>query len=220
MNLSTDADKAPDKTADTINQELLALLDRYLAGDQEAAETFFCHISRMLHPLIWSSANSLGIRISSDDVRDLNQKIIEKLLANDARRLRRFKRNSRIKTWLRVITDNTLIDHVRKKDPLNLPNIESIGEGNADQDEGAMVDPSDDGPSPSELVEAAESRQLVIRACQTVLSEEEQLIIKLWCRYAKEREIAAQLHMNPNTVATRIRRAKAKILGYLKDHTT
>lgn len=81
-----------------------------------------------------------------------------------------------------------------------------------------QTEPASPEPDAATQTVKKEEAQLVFQAVQAVLSEEEQCIINLWRECYKEREIALIMGLKDNTAATKIRRAEAKILAYVKEN--
>ncbi len=201
------------------NASLITLLDDGLAGDRSAMEEFLVEASSMLNRLIPQRASSLGIKVGVENVGDLAQEILRTLVKDDFRRLRSFKRRASLATWLRTVVTNELIDSTRSRVFRQSRCTISLQQPLSDTPDAATVEDMlpDPGAMAYETLEYRMQIALIREAKQACLDEENRLIIDLWSAHRTEKEISALLDMNPNTVATRIRRAKAAIEDYVNE---
>jgi RNA polymerase sigma factor (sigma-70 family) len=104
-----------------------------------------------------------------DEIDDLSQQIIVKLIEDDCRRLNSFKRHSSFDTWLQVVVNHHVYkDLCRRKRAENHDEIDQ---------EALIYSP------PQDLdIYAAEKRKLLFRALG-MLSEQERLLYHLWFVY-------------------------------------
>ena len=202
------------------NDSIVALLDAALVGDSDALEELLVHVSKQLYVLIPQRASALGLRLSPSDIEDLNHNILLLLLHDDCRRLRSFGRRSSLTTWLRTVVTNALIDATRSRTFRNDRRTMSLHQALSDDPEAQTLEEvlPDDGPTAPDVLEYRARIEAIREAKMACLGEEERLIIDLWSAHRTENEIAALMDMNPNTVATKIRRAKAKILAFVNEH--
>jgi RNA polymerase sigma factor (sigma-70 family) len=108
-----------------------------------------------------------GIR--KDESDDLSQQIILKLIEDDCRRLRSFKRHSSFKTWLQQVVNHHVYKSLcRRKQAENLDEI--------DQRALIYLPPQDRD------IYAAEKRKLLLGAID-MLSGQERLLYNLWFVY-------------------------------------
>jgi RNA polymerase sigma factor (sigma-70 family) len=193
----------------------LALLDRCLDGDRKAREDLAVRIGRLVFMQGQVKALPLGLRLSRADLEDLSHDILVSLFEDDCRRLRAFGRRSSLSRWVAVIVANRLIDTARR----NVRTLSLDAPVSHDPDAAVLADViPDPGPDPRERAVERSLVEAVREARATVLSREENLILDLWCsREYTEREMGVLLGRNPNTIATIISRAQAKILQYLRD---
>jgi RNA polymerase sigma factor (sigma-70 family) len=117
-----------------------------------------------------------GVR--EDEIDDLSQQVILKLIEDDCRRLHSFKRLSSFKTWLQAVVNHHVYKCIcRRKRAENPDEI----------DQEAMAY----SPQQDLDIYAAEKRKLVFRAL-AMLSERERLLYHLWFVYELDPvEIAA-----------------------------
>lgn len=196
------------------------LLDKTLAGDKDARYELAVLTSKLIYRYTYDRAQSVGLHFSRQDVQDFNQDLLISLFQCDCRKLRGFKRKSSFARWLYVVVTNALIDRKRSLANRLDEDTESLQ---------ARVSSNPDAPTLEELLPDLASNpkeqllykslvESVRKAKDEVLTKEEKLIIDLWCsRQYTEKEMSMLLDMNENTIATKIRRAQARILEYLKD---
>ena len=94
----------------------LVLLARCLKGDLDARQELAVRISKLVYIDTNRAAFSLGLRLTREDVDDINQEVLIKLFANDNRKLRSFSGKSSFERWVYVIVYNCLVDRSRSAD--------------------------------------------------------------------------------------------------------
>jgi RNA polymerase sigma factor (sigma-70 family) len=113
----------------------------------------------------WSCLRRQG-RIHEDEVDDLSQQIILKLVEDDFRRLHSFKRRSSFKTWLQAVINRHVHKCLcRRKRAENLDEV----------DQRALIY----SPPQDQDIYAVEKQELLFRALG-MLSEQERLLYHLW----------------------------------------
>jgi RNA polymerase sigma factor (sigma-70 family) len=116
-------------------------------------------------------------RIRRDELDDLSQQIILKLIEDDCRRLHSFKSRSSSKTWLQAVVDDHLYKFLRRQ-----RRAESLDEVN----QGALVC----SPPQDRDTYVTEQRRLLFRALGR-LSEQERLLYQLFFVFEQDaREVA------------------------------
>lgn len=122
-------------------------------------------------------------RIRRDELDDLSQQIILKLIEDDCRRLHSFKCRSSSKTWLQAVVDDHLYKCLRRQ-----RRVESLDEVN----QGALVC----SPPQDRDTYVTEQRRLLFRALGR-LSEQERLLYQLFFVFEQDvREVAAVFKIN------------------------
>jgi len=122
-------------------------------------------------------------RIRRDELDDLSQQIILKLIEDDCRRLHSFKSLSSSKTWLQAVVDDHLYKCLRRQ-----RRAESLDEVN----QGALVC----SPPQDRDIYVTEQRRLLFRALGR-LSEQERLLYQLFFVFEQDaREVAAVFKIN------------------------
>ena len=198
----------------------IELLQRVLDGDREAREDLAVRTAKIIYRMAYNKARATGLRrFNQQDAEDLVNDVLVSLFRNDARKLRLFRRESSYVRWIGVIVTHALIDRKRSKANKLEEASKSIHE---------KLGSDSDSPTREDFIEGLETDphekalyrclvNTVREAQQKVLNEEEKLILDLWCtrRYTLN-EMGLMLGKNPNTIATIIHRAQAKILKYVK----
>jgi RNA polymerase sigma factor (sigma-70 family) len=122
-------------------------------------------------------------RIRRDELDDLSQQIILKLIEDDCRRLHSFKCRSSSKTWLQAVVDNHFYKSLRRQ-----RRVESLDEVN----QGALVC----SPPQDRDTYVTEQRRLLFRALGR-LSEQERRLYQLFFVFEQDaREVAAVFKIN------------------------
>ena len=107
-------------------------IQRCLKNDKAAWDEFVDRYSRLIYNYIYSVFKIKGIAPSSDTINDLFQEIFLSLIKDNFQKLRQFKgrNNASLASWLRVITINFCLDHLKKEKKLSSSLEEdSKGEG-------------------------------------------------------------------------------------------
>jgi RNA polymerase sigma factor (sigma-70 family) len=104
--------------------------------------------------------------VHEDEIDDLSQQVILKLIEDDCRRLHSFKRRSSFKTWLQAVVNHHVYKYLCRRKYATPPD---------EADQGALTY----APSQDRDIYAAEKRKLLFRALG-MLSERERLLYHLW----------------------------------------
>ena len=165
-----------------------ALLQKLLAGDEEAVRTIYTRFARPVY--------SLGLRLlgSAEGAEELTQDVFltawRKAARFDASR-------GRLSTWLMAIAHNLAVDRLRRENGAGRPTLvfmEEIPERLSDDD----VDP---------VLERDAAR----RAMASLSGAERSLLVRAYFQGLTAREIAEADHIPLGTVKTRLRTALIKI---------
>lgn len=115
------------------------------------------------------------------------------------RGLPRFRGDSRFSTWLYRLTTNAAIDWLRRE------------KRHRGMDDVTELELPDDGPSPQDQAEQAETQQTVRRALSRLSEEHRQVLLLRYMQELDYAEIAAALEISEGTVKSRISRAKMRL---------
>jgi len=94
----------------------LEFVQRCAKGDKQSWNLFIERYSRLIYNYIHSVLKIKGILPNPDNLQDIFQEIFVALTANDFRKLKTFqaRNGSSLASWLRQVTINHTIDHIRK----------------------------------------------------------------------------------------------------------
>jgi RNA polymerase sigma factor (sigma-70 family) len=107
--------------------------------------------------------------VHDDEIDDLSQQVIFKLVEDGCRRLRSFEHHSSFKTWLQRVVNHHVCKYLHRRQ-----RAEYLGE----VDQGALIYL----PSQDRDIYATEKRKMLFRALG-MLSEQERLLYRLWFVY-------------------------------------
>lgn len=171
------------------------IIERAAAGDIDAFEEIYRAASGFVYNVALRMTNN------REDAAEVTQDVFMKAYNN----LKDFQFRSSLKTWLYRITANTAINHYKKGAKHARGRIEfepALDYGQQDKDPAVdLIEKEEREKQVSSLLEAVPPEQ---RAC-LVLREIEGLSYK---------EIAEALKININTVRTRLKRARQKLLKF------
>jgi len=137
----------------------------------------------------WACLRCRG-RVRRDELDDLSQQIILKLLEDDCRRLHSFKRHSLPKTWLQRVVGNHIYSCLSRR---------RQGENHDEVDPRALVF----SPRQDRDIYAAEQRNLLSRALGK-LSDQERLLYLLCFVFEQDaRQVATVFKINVKNVYKR-----------------
>lgn len=85
-------------------------------GDREAWKAFIHAYGRLMYHYIHHTLSAHGHQCAQDEIQDIFQGLFAFLLDDSCRRLKTFtgKSGCKVSTWLRTITINYTVDHLRK----------------------------------------------------------------------------------------------------------
>lgn len=86
-------------------EEDASLIDKYLAGDEDAIEELVMRYQRQIYSFVYRMINDM------EEAKDLTQKTFIKAIKG----IRSFRRRSSFKTWLYRIATNTSLNHIKQK---------------------------------------------------------------------------------------------------------
>ena len=106
---------------------------------------------------------------------------------------------NRFVTWLMSIGHNVAIDHLRRRNPASLDEMQ-------DPEEGTPFEPPDSGPSPFEQAVQHQQRERFHEALQNVPALFREVLVLRFQEQMKLEEIARLIHIPVATVKTRLYR--------------
>lgn len=183
------------------------LIERYQQGDQAAAEAIF----RLYHPAIHNLVyRMLG---GSPEVEDCVQEVFLRAF----RGLKGFRGDASLKTWLYRIATNTslnYLDKAKRQLPVDSLDAEAFEEGSATL--GDTLASSE--RSPEERAESAELEDAIEVALSKLPPEFRTALVLRDVEGMSYEEVASATGAALGTVKSRIARARAQAVRWLKDY--
>lgn len=171
-----------------------ALIEAIAAGDLQAANRF---VEAYL-PVVLCAFRLRGI--PRQDLEDLVQEFFTRLAEHNYRRLRSWRGDSSLKTWVAAVARNFACDWHRRSPEKTLP----------EEEQPELVDESD----PSELQWAREQRRLISGMLARLPERGAQILRRFYLEEQTVAEIAAEMDMTANHV----RVLKCRALQELRQH--
>ena len=178
-------------TADRTEEQVLVM--RAQRGEQEAFQVLVERYQSLVYTL------ALRMVSSPEDARDVAQEAF----VSAWKALPKFRMDAKFSTWLYRLTMNAATDLLRRR--------KKEREDRSLDDEAVAVGVADPTPSPQELAEQKERRE-ILRRCIAQLSDNHRKILLLrevnGLDYA---EIGEVLELTPGTVKSRLARARREL---------
>lgn len=90
------------------------LLEGFIAGDENIRNEFIDKYSNLIKKAIYNTFFYLAIQCNSEDAKDLYQETFRTIIKNDCAKLRMFRGECRLSTWIYKITKHLVIDYIKK----------------------------------------------------------------------------------------------------------
>ena len=149
-------------------------------------------IEQYQHRLLRYLLHLTGNRAVAEDLfQEVWVRVLEKGHLYDGR--------NRFVTWLMSIGHNVAIDHLRKRSPASLDEMQ-------DPEDGAPFEPPATGPSPFEQAAERQQQEMFDEAIQQVSPIFREVLVLRFQEQMKLEEIAKLVHIPVSTVKTRIYR--------------
>ena len=189
------------------NKNVSNLIRRCIEGDDAARAEFHAEYSGLIRRAVIRKLVRLGAsNCVGTDANDIVQEVFLRLLADGCRPLRQLHDPQCIDAWLMTVAQNHTVSYLRKCSVIN-----------------AVVQRSQDSAresydyTPADHLVASETRQIAA-AVFSKLTDTEKLVLRLYYEQSvKLSDIAAMTGESINTVASRIRRAKLKLLRLVQE---
>lgn len=174
------------------NAEDIALIEKYLLGDEQSLSILFSKYFVQLYNFIFRFVNSVSV------AEDLTQETLIKTW----RFLNKFNKNKKFKTWIFQIAKNTAIDYIRKN------KLEVLLLSNIDEDKTTTENEYvDTRPLILEILQNKESGER-LRQAVGKLPTNYQLVLELYYQNDLNfREVSEVLGESVDTIKSRHRRA-------------
>jgi RNA polymerase sigma factor (sigma-70 family) len=182
-----------------------ALVGELLKGDTVAWDRIGACIST------WLRSASQRHYIPDDEMDDLRQEILEKLVENDYRKLQQFSFRCRLSSWIGSIVNNHLYDRykteIRKE--VRDRGFESFRLVVSDQETGN-----------ERLLEKLSDIELVEKALESLSSAEREIIKLFYWDGLITKDIAKITGDMPSTITAKLVRARGKMKDFLMEKTS
>lgn len=173
------------------------LVRKAAAGDGDAFEQLVLSYEKAIYNLC------LRMCGNSDDAMDLAQETFLKAWRN----LGAFRGDAAFSTWLYRLCSNVCIDHLRREGKRKVIPLHTED----DDGEERTIDVADPAPGPQERLEAADQRQQVADALQSLEPEYREALTLRVIHDMSYADIADVLQVREGTVKSRIARAREKM---------
>ncbi|WP_162532247.1 RNA polymerase sigma factor [Candidatus Scalindua japonica] len=168
-----------------------------LEGDADAFESIYNEYSGFVYNV------ALRVVNSADEAQEVTQEVFLTVY----RKLKSFKFKSSLKTWIYRITVNMAIDYARKRSK-ERDHSELYTENNKRQ---KTID------TVSEEIEREQQEKTISTLLETLNPDQRACIVLRSIEGLSYQEIADALNININTVRTRIKRARGKLIDLRKE---
>jgi len=182
---------------DTRWSEDLSTAKLLVAGGQLAWADFCSKHTTLVYSAIRGTLARYGLfTVSNDDVDDVHAGILACLIDDDYRRLRQFKGECSLASWLHLISVRRTIDYIRSRPPDAIPLDQPSADGELI---GAPEQPDEHSLSPQERLLEKESIE-VVRQCVAALSPRERTVLAYYCDGRSAEDVGRIMHIKPNHV--------------------
>ena len=177
------------------------VIERVLAGDNDAFG--------LLVEKYQTKVYNLALRMcgNEDDAFDLSQDSFLRAWKS----LGSFQFESSFSTWLFRLSSNICLDFLRAKKRRAAVSLTMV----SDEDEETQLDLPDGGPTPEEAALAAEDRQILMQAINSLPADQRQIITLRAINDLSYTQIAEILNIQEGTVKSRLSRARTALRNKL-----
>lgn len=181
------------------------LVVRCVRKEREAWHEFVTTYSRVIHQQIYRFLQTRAVAFQREDVEDFSHSVFLAFLKDDSRKLRCFEGKCSLKTWVKAITTNEVIDQLRRKRPqVSLDGVSTEGVCLKD----VLPDPN---PNAEDNLVDAQRRTLLGQALSRVSPEDRTLAVLAYAMEMPAKEIASVLRISTEAVHTRKHRLHEKL---------
>lgn len=186
------------------------LVRRCIRREEEAWNEFVAHYSWVIRHQVRRSLQARAGSFQREDVEDFSHSVFLAFMREDCRKLRFFEGKCSLRSWVRIITANVLIDELRRQRPrvsLDVPGPTgvSLREG--------LEDPR---PGAEEQLARGEERTALERALHGISPEDRKLAYLIYELEMPAQSIAETLEISKGAVYTRKHRLREKLRKALR----
>jgi RNA polymerase sigma-70 factor (ECF subfamily) len=181
----------------------LALLQRVLAKDEKAFETFYNRFRNLMVACVVRVCQRSGVRLQNDDMADLIAEVTLNMVAHDYRRLRLYRTDGgcSVSSWVGVIASSTAHDFLRRERRRRL-------DPTLDVELERLTDPVD-GPD-VELIDR-QQRHFVDQALASFSERDRDFVDLYFVRALEPEVIAEQMQVSVSTVYSKKAKIKTRL---------
>jgi len=188
------------------------MVEACIAGDVSAWKSLVLKYSPLIHTAISCRIRRYGIGLPSQDIEDIYQNVLTSVWVGQ--KLSEIKNRADISYWLAIVSGNTAVEYLRAIKASGMDKLEPLGDAMDEESEdsgiGRAAEPGPRDPSEDKIADE-------VKSALGCLLKKEKLIMKLLIFHNKKyNEIARILNMPRGTVASHIKRARAKLKRILK----
>lgn len=183
------------------------MVEACIAGNVAAWENLLSKYSPLIRTAISGRIRRYGMSLPSQDVEDIYQNVLTAIWLG--RKLSEIKNRADISYWLAIVSGNMAVEYLRAIKSSGMDKLEPLGDTTDEEMEAGDIGSATEQnyPDPSENKIPDE-----VKNALRCLRKKEKLIMKLLIIHDKKyKEIARILKMPKATVASHIRRARAKL---------
>jgi RNA polymerase sigma-70 factor, ECF subfamily len=194
------------------------LLRSVIAGKAGAWGGFFARYERLIISCIKKVLHRYTAVYGDEDVEDMINTVCLNLVKDDYRKLRTYdaRRGYKLSSWVGLISTNTALDALRRRDP-----IHQTLSGSDEDDAPAQI--PDVGPDPGESMERREQWRALIVAIKELPDTDREFLALYYDEELEPEELARRMNIAVNTVYSRknkVREKLKKIIEALEDGKT
>jgi len=183
------------------------MIEACIAGDVSAWKSLVSKYSPLIYTAISCRIRRYGIGLPSQDIEDIYQNVLTSVWVGQ--KLSEIKNRADISYWLAIVSGNTAVEYLRAIKASGMDKLEPLGDAMDEESEdsgiGRAAEPDLKDPSEDKIADE-------VKSALRCLLKKEKLIMKLLIFHDKKyNEIARILNMPRGTVASHIKRARAKL---------
>lgn len=180
----------------------LALLDRLIAGDEEAWRTLHARYGRLMVRCIQRVTRRFPRVVSPEDDREIFANLLLELVSRDKRKLRLFQasRGNRLSTWLGLLASHAAFDYLRalRRDRGLVP---------LEDDSAALRDET----TPYDYLEGWQHRRIVASMMAELSDKDRQFVVLYFDRGLAPEAVATVMNISLKTVYSKKHKIRSRL---------
>jgi RNA polymerase sigma-70 factor, ECF subfamily len=181
------------------------LLEKCLAQDKKAWDTFVERYNRLIYKSIVQTLKKYSFTIENQIVDDLFQTVFLSLIEYNCKKLRQFQGRCKLSSWLHIIAVRITVDFLRKQ------SIHLSLNGETEQERSIKETIANGNPLPDEVIDQEEEK-MIFDKVKSELNAREQLFVEFYySRELSSAEVAKIMNITPNNVYQIKNRVRGKM---------